>query len=86
MGRESSPALEVTDAHRTATVPGTRAGRHGAHLRVEGTNDAIGRGSIWRIPVMRRAAEIGVGVGEARHIRIVGLPIGLEERLRVEMA
>lgn len=57
-----------------------------AHLRVEGTNDAIGRGSIWRIPVMRRAAEIGVGVGEARHIRIVGLPIGLEERLRVEMA
>ena len=57
-----------------------------ASLRLEGTNDAIGRGSIWQIPVMRRAAEIGVGVGDAGRIRIVGLPSDLEARLRGELA
>jgi uncharacterized protein (DUF362 family) len=57
-----------------------------ACLRLAGTNDAIGRGSIWQIPVMRRAAEIGVGAGDAGRIRIVGLPSSLETRLRDELA
>jgi uncharacterized protein (DUF362 family) len=56
-----------------------------ACLRLEGTNDAIGRGSIWQLPIMRRAAEIGVGVGDAGRIRMVGLPPGLEARLRGEL-
>ncbi len=57
-----------------------------ACLRVEGTNDVIGRGSIWQIPVMKRAAQIGVGVGDAGRIRMIGLPSSLEERLRRELA
>lgn len=57
-----------------------------AFLRIEGTNEAIGRGSIWRIPVMRRAAEIGVGAADAGHIRIVGVPPDVEARLRRELA
>ena len=57
-----------------------------AHLRLAGTNATIGTGSIWRIPVMRRAAEIGVGVGSADRIRLVGLAPPSEERLRREMA
>ncbi|BDG05174.1 DUF362 domain-containing protein [Anaeromyxobacter oryzae] len=56
-----------------------------AHLRLAGTNDAIGRGSVWRIPVIRRAAEIGVGATEAGRIRIVGLPPELEARIRGEL-
>lgn len=57
-----------------------------ACLRLEGTNDVIGRGSIWQIPVMKRAAQVGVGVGDAGRIRIVGLPSSLEARLRSELA
>lgn len=57
-----------------------------AFLRIEGTNDAIGRGSIWRIPVMQRAREIGVGATDAGYIRIVGVPPDVEARLRRELA
>jgi uncharacterized protein (DUF362 family) len=57
-----------------------------AHLRLAGTNAAIGTGSIWQIPVMRRAAEIGVGAGSADRIRLVGLASPSEARLRQEMA
>ncbi len=57
-----------------------------ASLRLEGANDAIGRGSIWQIPVMRRAAEIGVGVADPGRIRIVGLPPDREARLRGQLA
>ncbi len=56
-----------------------------AHLRLAGTNDAIGRGSIWNIPMMRRAAEIGIGAASAERIRIVGLAPDAEARLRREM-
>lgn len=57
-----------------------------AFLRIEGTNDSIGRGSIWQIPVMRRAADIGVGAMDAGHIRIIGVPPDVEARLRRELA
>lgn len=57
-----------------------------AHLRVAGANDAIGRGSIWQIPLMRRAVEIGVGVGSGDRIRIAGLAPEVEARLRRELA
>lgn len=57
-----------------------------AHLRLAGTNATIGTGSIWSIPVMRRAAEIGVGVGSPDRIRLLGLPPPAEARLRRELA
>ncbi len=58
-----------------------------AFLRMQGANEAIARGSIWQLPVMRRAAEIGVGVGDPARIRLVGgLPPELEARVRRELA
>ena len=56
-----------------------------AHLRLAGTNEVIGRGSIWRIPMMRRAAEIGIGVGAGDRIKLVGLAPDAVTRLRAEM-
>lgn len=57
-----------------------------AHLRLVGTNDVIGKGSIWRIPMMRCAAEIGVGVGTTDGIKLVGIAPEAAARLRVEMS
>jgi hypothetical protein len=57
-----------------------------AHLRLEGTNEAIGEGSIWKIPMMKRAVEIGVGVGSGRAIALIGVDSAAEARLRTQMA
>jgi uncharacterized protein (DUF362 family) len=57
-----------------------------AFLRLAGADDAIGKGSIWRIPIMARAAEIGVGAAGPDRIRLVGLAPDDEARLRPEMA
>lgn len=55
-------------------------------LRLEGANDALSRGSVWQLPVMQRAAEIGVGIADAGRIRLVGLASSEEIRLRRELA
>jgi len=57
-----------------------------AHLRLEGTNEAIGKGSIWAIPTMKRAVEIGVGVSSGSAIALIGADPAVEARLRAQMA
>jgi uncharacterized protein (DUF362 family) len=57
-----------------------------AHLRLAGAAGAIGQGSIWTLPVMRRAAELGVGAAGADRIRLVGPDADAEARLRRELA
>lgn len=43
-----------------------------AILRLHGTNDALSKGSIWSIPMLRRAAEIGLGATGPSAIRLAG--------------
>jgi uncharacterized protein (DUF362 family) len=57
-----------------------------AHLRLEGTNDAIGKGSVWEIPMMKRAVEIGLGVGSEAGIALVGADPDSEASLRAQLA
>jgi uncharacterized protein (DUF362 family) len=57
-----------------------------AHLRLEGANEAIGGGSVWAIPMMKRAVEIGVGVGSGRAIELIGPDPAAEARLRTQLA
>jgi uncharacterized protein (DUF362 family) len=57
-----------------------------AQLRLAGANATLSQGSIWRLPQLRRAVEIGIGAAGPDHIRLLGP--GPEEvaRLRVQMA
>lgn len=57
-----------------------------ACLRLAGANPAVAGRSIWRIPQLARAAELGVGVGSASAIQLVGVDPEAEARLRAEMA
>jgi uncharacterized protein (DUF362 family) len=57
-----------------------------AHLRVAGANEEIGGRSIWDIPMMKRAVEIGLGVGRGGDIRLVGLDSANEKVLRAQLA
>jgi uncharacterized protein (DUF362 family) len=57
-----------------------------AYLRLEGTNDEIGKGSLWAIPMMKRAVEIGLGVGSEQGIALVGADPESEAALRAQMA
>jgi uncharacterized protein (DUF362 family) len=57
-----------------------------AHLRLEGANREIGEGSVWRIPMMRRAVEIGLGVGSAEAVELVGPEAARAAALRAELA
>ncbi len=57
-----------------------------AFLRLGGAGGRIAAGSIWQLPVMRRAAEIGVGAASAAGIRLAGVEPGLEARLGAQMA
>lgn len=55
-----------------------------AYLRKAGTNDAVGLGSLWRIPTIQRAAQMGLGVPNADRIDLVGLtPADLADLQRV---
>jgi uncharacterized protein (DUF362 family) len=57
-----------------------------AHLRLEGANQAIGEGSVWEIPMMKRAVEIGLGVGSEQAIELLGTDPETEAALRAELA
>jgi uncharacterized protein (DUF362 family) len=57
-----------------------------AYLRLEGTNEAIGGGSVWAIPMMKRAVEIGLGVGSEQGIALVGAGPESEAALRAQLA
>jgi uncharacterized protein (DUF362 family) len=56
-----------------------------AHLRVEGANEEIGARSIWELPMMRRAVDIGLGVGSSGDIALIGLDMPAEAALRAQM-
>ncbi len=57
-----------------------------AYLRLEGANEAIGEGSIWTIPMMKRAVEIGLGVGSGPAIALNGVDPAAEASLRAQLA
>jgi uncharacterized protein (DUF362 family) len=57
-----------------------------AYLRLEGANEAIGGGSVWAIPMMKRAVEIGLGVGSEQGIALVGAGPESEAALREQLA
>jgi uncharacterized protein (DUF362 family) len=57
-----------------------------AYLRVEGANEDISGRSIWEIPMMSRATEIGLGVRGGRQIELIGVDPATEAALRAEMA
>jgi len=57
-----------------------------AHLRLEGANPEIGEGSVWEIPMMKRAVEIGVGIGGEQEITLAGADPETEAALRAQLA
>jgi uncharacterized protein (DUF362 family) len=57
-----------------------------AYLRGKGANEDISAQSIWTIPMMRRAVEIGVGVRTGADIELVGLDPTAESVLRAQLA
>jgi uncharacterized protein (DUF362 family) len=57
-----------------------------AQLRLEGANDTVADGSIWQIPMLKRAAEIGVGAGSGDAINLVGADPTAEAALREQLA
>jgi uncharacterized protein (DUF362 family) len=57
-----------------------------AQLRLQGANRDIAGGSIWKIPTLERAVEIGLGVGSSREIGLVGMDPPAEQALRAQMA
>ncbi len=53
-----------------------------AQLRIAGTNETLSRGSIWSIPLLRRAAAIGAGVSGPEAIRLAGMDADAEAAVR----
>jgi uncharacterized protein (DUF362 family) len=43
-----------------------------AILRMQGTNAALSTGSIWSIPMLQRAAELGLGATSPSSVRLLG--------------
>jgi uncharacterized protein (DUF362 family) len=56
-----------------------------AHLRLEGANQAIGEGSVWAIPMMKRAVEIGLGIGGEKELTLLGMDAEREVALRAQL-
>lgn len=52
-----------------------------AFLRLSGANARLMRGSVWDLPVMKRAAELGVGARSLSELSLLGL--GAEDELAV---
>jgi uncharacterized protein (DUF362 family) len=57
-----------------------------AQLRREGANQEIGEGSVWALPMMKRAVEIGLGIGGEQGITLVGTDPESEAALRGQLA
>jgi len=56
-----------------------------AFLRREGAGDRIAGASIWTLPTMARAVELGLGAPSADRIDLVGAPDALAAELRRQM-
>jgi hypothetical protein len=57
-----------------------------AHLRIAGANDTIQQGSVWALPVLRRAVELDLGVTGLDDLRFVGATEAHEARVRAQLA
>jgi uncharacterized protein (DUF362 family) len=57
-----------------------------AHLRLEGANETISGQSIWSLPMMKRAAEIGLGAAGSADIELVGVDAAGAAAVRAQMA
>lgn len=57
-----------------------------ASLRIAGTNETLAAGSIWDIPLLRRAAAVGAGVSGPERIRLAGLDPAAEAAIRSRLA
>jgi uncharacterized protein (DUF362 family) len=57
-----------------------------AQLRLAGANATLSQGSIWRLPQLRRAVEVGIGAAGPDRVRILGPGPEEEARLRTQMA
>jgi uncharacterized protein (DUF362 family) len=57
-----------------------------AFLRLAGANAEISQGSVWRMPQLARAVEVGLGAGSAERIRLAGLPAEDEAAVREQLA
>lgn len=55
-------------------------------LRLAGANATLSRGSVWNLPVMKRAAEVGVGAASAAQLVLRGLDAEAEATLRAQLA
>lgn len=55
-------------------------------LRLAGANERLMKGSIWALPVMKRAADIGVGASASERIHLLGLSPEEEAPLRAQLA
>jgi len=56
-----------------------------AHLRLAGANETISGQSIWNLPMMKRAAEIGLGAAGGGDIELVGVDSPGGAALREQM-
>jgi uncharacterized protein (DUF362 family) len=56
-----------------------------AHLRLEGANEAISEDSVWQIPMMKRAVELGLGARNASQIVLIGADPATEAALRSQL-
>lgn len=56
-----------------------------AQLRLAGTNQTLSRGSVWALPTMKRAAEIGVGISSAEQLILRGMDPVAEGKLRARL-
>ncbi len=57
-----------------------------AHLRRAGANERISAGSIWALPVLKRAVELGLGATGPTQIVLDGVSAEEEATLRRELA
>jgi uncharacterized protein (DUF362 family) len=57
-----------------------------AFLRLSGAKEEVARGSVWRLPQLARAAELGLGAPAADRIRIAGLAPPDEAAVRAQIA
>lgn len=57
-----------------------------AHLRLAGANDTIQQGSVWQLPMLKRAVELGLGVSGLSDLRLTGATAEHEAAVRAQLA
>lgn len=57
-----------------------------AHLRLEGANESIMEGSVWALPVLKRAVELDLGATREADLRFAGATPQHEAQVRAQLA